>query len=112
MRGIDAYRKSGTVAVPVFISLRGQPKLIATLGCERETDLAARTPDEKMDLGRRYELRRTDEIAFILPILIIGHDDELPGANILDRLLDGPELHAIPVPARDTELRDAAHTFL
>jgi hypothetical protein len=39
----------------------------------------------------RDQLGRADEIALVLAVLVIGHDDDLAVAQVLDGLLDGAE---------------------
>ena len=46
-----------------------------------------------ISLGRD-QLGRADEVALVLAVLVVGHDDDLAVAQVLDRLLDGAECHA------------------
>ena len=43
----------------------------------------------KIDNLRSYALSRTDKVPFILPVLIIHHNDHLAIFNVLNGLFDG-----------------------
>ena len=45
----------------------------------------------EVDHLRRDQLGRADQIAFVLPVFVIGDDDDFPVADVFDRLLNRPE---------------------
>src|SRR5262249_30049002 len=67
----------------------------AVLG-ERDTDQPAAVGGHEVDGRRRHLLRGHDQIALVLPVLVVGEDDHPPLAN----LGDGP-----------VDQGDAAHLF-
>ena len=68
-------------------------ELVDALAGEGEADPAAGLPDHEVDQLGRNELRRADEIAFVLAVLIVGDDDDLAGFDVGDGLFNGSELH-------------------
>jgi hypothetical protein len=46
-------------------------------------------PDDERHLLRRAKRRGTYEVAFVLPIVVVGHDDEFAACDGLDGLGDG-----------------------
>ena len=89
--GVDADGEGGGQLLGVALGHLGQAELVATLAGQSQADQPAPVQGHEVDhLGRR-KLRGTDEIALVLAILVIGHDDDLAVAQIVDRLLDGPE---------------------
>ena len=60
---------------------------------EGETDHAARLLDHEIHHLGRDQRRRADEIPFVLAILVVRDDDELPVVDVGDRLLYRSEDH-------------------
>src|SRR5450759_28287 len=90
---IDADGESGTVLVGVGFALLSELELVGTFPRKRETNPPARLTNHEVDHFRRDQLRRTDEIAFVLAILIVGDDDQLASLDVGYCLLDCSELH-------------------
>src|SRR5450756_46272 len=90
---IDADGESGAVLVGVGFALLSEIELVGTFPRKRETNPPACLTDHEVDHFRRDQLRRTDEIAFVLAILIVGDDDQLASLDVGYCLLDCSELH-------------------
>ena len=67
--------------------------MIQALAEHGDTDQTAPVARHEVDALGRDLLGRDGQIALILAILVIRHDDELPGGNILDGFLDGRKAH-------------------
>ena len=75
-------------AVPKFEVLRGthqrQTQVVAALRRQRQADQSAAVRRHEVDdLGRDF-FGGNGEIAFILAVLIVHHDQDAPGADLLD----------------------------
>ena len=57
----------------------------------RHADQSAGVLAHEVDRLGRDHLGRHDEIALVLAVLVVEHDDHLAGANVGDRLVDGVE---------------------
>ena len=88
---VDADRESGGQLFGVSLGHLREPELVAALPGERQTDQASPVERHEVDHLRRDQLGRADKIAFILPVFVIGHDDDLPVPKVFDRLLNSPE---------------------
>ena len=75
----------------VLVGHLPQPELVAALLGQAEADEAARVGDHEVDCLRRRELGRDRQVALVLAVLVVDHDDEPAGADLLDRLFDGRE---------------------
>ena len=89
--GIDADGKGGGQLLGVPLGHLGQAELVAALAGQGQADQSPPVQGHEVDHLGRGELRGTDEIALVLAILVVGHDDDLAVPQIVDRLLDGPE---------------------
>ncbi len=58
------------------------------LARHRRADDAAAVPDDESHLLGRAKRGRTDEVAFVLPVVVIRHDDDLAARDRLDGLVD------------------------
>ena len=56
-----------------------------------QADEASAVERHEVDHLGRDQLGRADKIALVLTVLVIGHDDDFPVAQVLDRLFDGAE---------------------
>jgi len=79
---IDADRECSTVLVSVDLALLSELELIGAFPRKRETNPPTRLADHEVDHLGRDELRRADEIAFVLAILIVGDDYQLAGLDV------------------------------
>jgi hypothetical protein len=79
---IDADGERSSVFVGVVFGLLSELELVGAFAGERETDPSARLPDHEVDQLGRDELRRANQIAFVLAILIVGYDYHLAGLDV------------------------------
>src|SRR6266487_4424691 len=70
------------------------PEGLAALGRERHADEPAGVRRHEVDHLGGHLFGRTDQIPFVLAPLVIGHDDELTGADVRDRLFYRCERHS------------------
>ncbi len=91
--GIDAHGERGLVRARVVTDHLLQIERAAPFGRERETDEPARMHRHEVDQIRRDPLRRAHQVALVLAILVIGHDNEAAVTDVLDRPLDGSKQH-------------------
>ena len=66
------------------------------LARQRHADEATRLAQHEIDHRRSDLLRRADEIALVLAVLVIGNHDELARAQIGDCLLNRSNWHESP----------------
>ena len=64
-----------------------QAELLDALAGHREADKAAGATRHEIDRIRRGELRRHDEIALVLPVLVIDQDEHAAVARLLDQFI-------------------------
>ena len=89
--GLDGHGERGLEAALVLVGHRAELELVAALLGQAEADEAAAVRGHEVDRLRGGELRRDDEVALVLAVLVVDHDDEASGADLLDRVLDGRE---------------------
>ena len=65
-----------------------QAEGVEPLAGEREADQAAAVGGHEVDRGRRAHLRRDDEVALVLAVLVVDEDEHPAVARVLDDLLD------------------------
>ena len=94
--GINAHREGGGLLFGVPVGHLRQAELIAPLAGERKADQPAPMQGHEVDGLGRDELRRANQVALVLAVLVIGDDDQLAVLEIVNRLLDGPENHGAP----------------
>ena len=88
---VDAHREGGGQLLGVALGHLRKAQLVAPLAGEREADEPAPVQGHEVDHLGRGELGRTDEVALVLAVLVVGHDDDLAVPQVVDRLLDGAE---------------------
>jgi hypothetical protein len=93
-RRIDGDHEGGPVRVGPEVAHGRESELIDAFGRQRETDQPTSVGGHEIDDVRRDILRRADEVAFVLAVLIVRDDDHLAATDGLDRVLDGVEVHA------------------
>ena len=116
---LDRDREGGLVAASVVVDHRLQAERVRTFLGQRKADEAAPVPGHEIDRVRSRHLRRNDEIAFILAVVVVDEnehsavarfvDDRLgPDQHLrvaaLDQLLQPPERIGGRIPVRRTEL--------
>ena len=65
-----------------------QAEGVEPLAGQREADQAAAVGRHEVDRGRRAHLRRDDEVALVLAVLVVDEDEHPAVARVLDDLLD------------------------
>ena len=83
---LDRDRERRPEVGRVLLDHRRQLELVAALLGQREADQAAALARHEVDRLGRDLLGREDEVALVLPVLVVHDDDEPPGAQLLDRL--------------------------
>src|SRR5690606_565978 len=92
LRGVHGHRVRGALAVLVPVVHRGQVEPVAVLTGERHADVAGRVAHHEGDqLGGRL-LRREDQVAFVLPVLVVDDDHRAAGSDVGQRALDAVKL--------------------
>ncbi len=88
--GVDRDRERGAL-----LSLFSVPddhqrelELVEPRALERQADHATRVADHERHLLGRHLLRRDDEVAFVLAVLVVDHDDELAASHGVDGFFD------------------------
>ena len=93
-RRVDAHGERGPVLVRVIAAHLGQRQLVGAIAGDGNADQAAGAFDHEVHGLGRDQLRRADEIAFVLAILIVRYDDHPAVAYVLYSLLDRAKAHA------------------
>ena len=89
---LDRDGEGGLVAGAVVLRHQRQAELLDALAGQRQADQAARVLGHEVDgLGRRA-LRRDDEVALVLAVLVVDQDEHPALAGFLDDVL-GRGLH-------------------
>ena len=92
--GLDRDREGGAMASAVVLRHQGQAKLPDALGGQRQADQATTKARHEVDGVRRRHLGGDDEVALILPVLVVDKDEHPAVAGLLDDRLDGGERRA------------------
>jgi len=87
----DRNGKRGFVNGRVVANHLRDVKLVEASADHRHADQTAGVLAHKVDRGRRRQLSRHHEVAFVLPVLVVEHHHHLAGADVPDGLLDGVE---------------------
>ena len=88
---VDRRGVGGAVPRAALVGDQPQPELVGPRLGQAEADLPAGVGHHEVErLGRR-ELSRDGEVALVLAVGIVDHDDEAALADLLDRLLDRGE---------------------
>jgi hypothetical protein len=95
--GIHAHCEGGLVVVGVAVDHQRQVKLVEPLALHRQADQAAGLGGHEIDLLRRGELRRTDQITLVFAVFVVDHDDRLAIANCSQGIGDRIERNAVEV---------------
>ena len=91
---IHAHREGGLVAVGVAIHHQGQIQGIEPLPLHGQADQSPGVGGHEVDLLGCGELGRTDQVTFVLPVLVIDHHDRFPVADGRQGIGDGVEMNA------------------
>ena len=86
--GLDRNGEGRAHALAVLGGHRRQAQLLGALGRQGQADQAPRIADHEVDLVRRGELGRNDDVALVLAVLGIHQDVGAAVAGVLDNVLD------------------------
>ena len=78
-----------------------EAELVDAFAGQREADQAATVRRHEIDCGGCRHLRRDDEVALVLAILVVDKDVHAPVARFLDDFLDGAEHRAVVVRRKE-----------
>ncbi len=84
----------------VVLNLMGKPELLTTRYCQRSAKLAASIGDHEIDMFRRNLLCGHDQVALVLAVFIINHNNETSGTEFFYSLLDSVEANFFIVTHR------------
>ena len=73
---------------------RLQAELVDPLLAQRQADQAAAVPGHEVDRVGRRHLRRNDQVALILPVVVVDQDEHPPVARLVDDRL-GADQHLL-----------------
>ena len=88
---LDRDREGRADGGLVVLGHHAQPELVAALAGEAGADQPAAVRRHEVDRLGRAELRGDREVALVLAILVVDHDHEAPGADVIQRTFDGGE---------------------
>ena len=83
---LDRDGERGLVARAVRLAHQRQAELLDPLAGQRQADQAARVAGHEVDRVGRRELRRDDQVALVLAVLVIDQDEHAAVARLLDQL--------------------------
>ena len=84
---LDRDGERGLVPRAVVRAHQRQAELFDALAGHRQADQAAGVTRHEVDRIRRGELRRNDQIALVLPVLVIDQDEHAAVARLLDQFI-------------------------
>jgi hypothetical protein len=91
LAGLDRDRERRLVRRLVVVGHRPERELVTALLGQAQADEPASVRGHEVDRLRGRELRGDREVAFILTVRGVDHDDQLPLADVLDRVVDRGE---------------------
>ena len=86
--GVDADRECRAVGRAVVVGHHGQPQGLDPILGQGETDEPPAVAGHEVDGLGRDQIRGQGQVALVLAILVVDHDDQLAGADVLDGLGD------------------------
>ncbi len=89
---LDRDGESGLVARAVLLAHEAEAELFDARPAECEADQAACVTGHEVDRIRGRELRRNDEVALVLPVLVIDEDEHAAVARFLDEVVGTGEV--------------------
>jgi hypothetical protein len=109
--GIDADGECRRQLLGVPLRHWSQAQLVAALAGQCQANQPPAVEGHEIDhLGRR-QLGGADEVTLVLPILIVGDDDDLAVTQIVDGLLDGTESRHSASRLPPAVLQERCHVF-
>ena len=87
--GIDAHGEGRFVGIGVAVHHQRQIQFVQPLPLHGQTDQAPCLGGHEVDRFRGGELGRADQIAFVLPLFVVHHDNAFPIADRRQGVADG-----------------------
>ena len=91
--GLDRDGERGAVTRGVVLHHRRQTQLLAAFGGQRQADQAARLACHEVDVLGPHQFRGHEQVALVLAILVVEHDDHAAGADLVDQFGNRAETH-------------------
>ena len=88
MAHVDRDGEGGTERGVVFRHHGIEMQVARLLDAERRADDARRVADDEGHLLRRAERGGDEQVALVLAVVVVGHDDDLALGEGLDRRID------------------------
>ena len=101
---VDGDEERGALALGVLHHHRRQVELGGPLGGDRRAEVARGVVEEERDALRRGELGRHDQVALVLAVLVVDHDEDLAAGERRHGVLDPSEGH-VRHPSRRAVVR-------
>jgi hypothetical protein len=89
--GVEVVGERGGRRVQVDAGQQAQADPVAQGAGHGQAEPPAGVPDHEVDGLRGDLLGRDDDVALVLPVLVVDQDDHPPGPELLDGLLDRAE---------------------
>ena len=86
--------KAVSMLVRLIRAIGSRPELVDPFLAQREADQAAAVTGHEVDRVGRRHLRRDDEVALILPVVVVDQDEHAPVARLVDDRL-GADQHVL-----------------
>ena len=90
---VDRHGEGGLVVVGVVGHHGVELQAGGDLGAHRHADEALRLARHEVDVGLRGILRGADEVALVLAVGVVHHDDDVAGAQLVKRFRNGIHAH-------------------
>ena len=113
---VDAHRERRALRLRVGGDHQRQVESVGPLGQQRHADDPGRVGEEEGDVLGRGRLAGHDEVAFVLPVLVVDHHGHAEAADGVDGFAHGREAHQAATstrmssPSRSTETSLPLHT--
>ena len=113
---VDTDGEGGPLGLGVGRHHERQVELVGALGQHRHADHAGRVGQEERDLLGRRRLGRHDQVALVLPILVVDDHHHAEATDGVDGFFDGRESHQAATstrrssPMRSTDTNFPLHT--
>jgi hypothetical protein len=88
LAGVHGHRVGGAPAVLVGVVHGRQVQPVALGLGQRHADVAGGPPDHERDQLRRRQFGGEDQVALVLPVGVVDHDDRAAGGDVRQSLLD------------------------
>jgi hypothetical protein len=89
--GLDGQREIGALVEIGVADHQRQAQLAAALAGQRQADQAAAIAGHEVHVGRAHQAGGHDQVAFVLPVLVVHDHDHASGAQVGEDFLDGVE---------------------